>query len=70
MNKTMKKQYISPETLSLRLNLENVMTTPSITTVENNDLDHEINKGDPAEDGTGSDSRRRNIWEDEEEEDY
>ena len=62
----MKKQYISPETLSLTLRLDRIMQTGSVTV--QTDTDNPINVGEDAEGGTGSDSRRhRDIWADEEE---
>ena len=63
----MKKQYISPETLSLRLNLEGIMQAGTISNIDYPDSDHPIETGGDAGDGEGSDSRRRDIWEDEEE---
>lgn len=62
----MKKQYISPETLSQRLNLENIMLTPSITGSDGN-LDHDISIGSETE-NDGDSRRHHDIWEDEEEE--
>ena len=63
----MKKQYISPETLSLKLCLGNMMQTGSPINVESN-TENPIGVGGDATEG-GSDSRRhRDIWEDEEEE--
>ena len=70
----MKKEYISPEILSQRLCLEGLMQTASPTIKVNNndnDLTNSIDVGGSAADGTGSDSRRgRDLWEDEEEEDF
>lgn len=63
----MKKQYISPETLSLRLNLEGIMQAGTITNISYPNSDHPIDTGGDAGDGEGSDSRRhRDMWEDEE----
>ncbi len=63
----MKKQYISPETLSLTLRLDRIMQTGSVTVQY--DTDNPIVVGEDAEGGTGSDSRRqRDIWADEEDE--
>lgn len=64
----MKKNYISPEAICLRLNIETLMDTPSITP-NKTDLDHDIYVGGKAGDGESSDSRRPyNVWDDEEEE--
>lgn len=62
----MKKLYISPETLSQRLNLENIMLTPSITGSDGT-TDNVIPIGDET-DKDGDSRRHRDIWEDEEEE--
>jgi hypothetical protein len=63
----MKKQYISPETLSLRLNLEGIMQAGTITNIDSTTT-NPIDTGGDAGDGEGSDSRRhRDMWEDEEE---
>lgn len=62
----MKKQYISPEMLSVKLCLGSLMQTGSPINVQT-DTDHDIDVGGDAGEG-GSDSRRRDIWEDEEEE--
>ena len=64
----MKKQYISPEVLCQQIHLESLLNGASITTVDKGDLDHEIDMGGNASDGQVSDSRRRDMWEDEEEE--
>ena len=65
----MKKQYISPETLSIKLNIGSVMQTASPVKVES-DTEHPIGTGGDATPG-GSDSRRHyDVWADEEEEDY
>ena len=65
MNKTMKKQYISPETLSMRLRLDGLLNSASITGVDNGNLTNPIEVGGEAGDGATSDSRRRSIWDDE-----
>lgn len=65
----MKKNYISPEAICLRLNIETLMDTPSISKVENTDLTNPIEVGGEAGNGETSDSRRTyNVWDDEEEE--
>ncbi len=62
----MKKQYISPETLSHRLRLENMILSDSITQVKSDDVTNPIPLGGDAQSG-GSDSRRyHDIWADEE----
>ncbi|MBP3252076.1 MAG: hypothetical protein J6M25_05430 [Prevotella sp.] len=63
----MKKQYRSPETLSMLMSLGNVMQAVSNVNIDNGDLDHDIPIGGDAPDGDASDSRRKNIWEDDEE---
>jgi len=64
----MKKQYISPEILSFKLRLDCLLNGASITKVEKGDLTNDIIMGGEAESGIGSDSRRRDIWADDEEE--
>ena len=71
MNKIMKKQYISPETLSYKLRLGSLLNTASITgVVKGDDLTHDIEIGGNAVDGTISDSRRRSLWDDDEQDEF
>jgi len=63
----MKKQYISPETLSQWLNLDNLMQSGSITTVDKGDLTNDINVSDGETSGDADSRRSINVWEDEEE---
>lgn len=63
----MKKQYRSPETLSMPMRLSHVMQAVSNINIDNGDLDHDIPIGGGAQDGDTSDSRRRNVWESDEE---
>lgn len=68
----MKKKYISPEVLCQQLHLDNLLNNGSVT-VNNNDLDNQIETGGEAGNGQGSDARRNyNTWDDydEEDEDY
>lgn len=59
----MKKQYISPESQSCELGLDSLL---DITSVNRGDLANPIEMDGEAADGTTSDSRRRDIWSDEE----
>ena len=59
----MKKNYISPVTDSILLSIQTIMQA-SIT-YDGDAPAPEV--GGDAEDGEGGDSRRRDIWEDEEE---
>ena len=63
----MKKQYISPLTHIVRVETTH-LCTPSVTRVTG--TDHDIDLDGEAEENTGSDSRRRNVWDDEEEDYY
>ena len=66
----MKKQYISPEVLCHQIHLGNLLNDASVT-IDSGDLTHPIENGGDAGDGEGSDSRRRrDIWADEEEDEY
>ena len=70
MNKIMKKQYISPETLSYKLRLGSLLGTGSITGVVKGDLTNDIEIGGNADSGTSSDSRRRSLWDDDEQDEF
>ena len=70
MNKTMKKQYISPETLSYKLRLGSLLTPASITGIDKGGLTNNIEMGGNAEEGTISDSRRRSLWDDDEQDEF
>ena len=62
----MKKQYISPEALQEQMVLDSLLNAASITGVTGEGLEHGIEMGGEAGEGTGSDSRRRrDIWSDE-----
>lgn len=66
----MKKQYISPEVLCQQIHLESLLNGASITGVDKGDLTNDIVIGGNAGDGVSSDSRRRDIWDDDEEEEF
>ena len=68
--KIMKKQYISPEVLCQQIHLDRLLGSNSITGVDNGDLTHDIETGGSAGAGQDSDSRRRSVWDDEEEDEY
>ena len=61
----MKKHYISPETLCRQMDFDSLLSN-SITGVNIGDLSNGIEMGGEAGSGTGSDSRRRSLWDDEE----
>jgi hypothetical protein len=62
----MKKQYISPESQSCELGLDNLLDPASIAGVDKGNLTNDIEMGGEAGNGQVSDSRRRDIWSDEE----